>query len=179
MTSDGKNFREAASRFVCFVREMPRLSANLARDLHGSFSPVAPRRSLSLVSPSSASSFFLAVCGAAVVRGDGADRENHATRRRDEIDSRRDAGEYSRERRSTKHDWRKRDEGGGKSSRQVIERCAPLSFAVAKSSGSRERSCARNEESRSRIRASIVDEHPRCSRTTKCLVQGNFEKLKQ
>jgi len=155
---------------------MLRLSANHAGDLHGGPSPFRPSR-LTLASPPLLLPLNLSpacACGAGVVRGGGGgggggDRENHASRRRDEIDSRRDAGECSRERRSTRHDWQKRNEGdGGGSSRRVIERCArhyrsPWQKVLDPGTRSREYVPRRAPEVR--------------PRTTKCLVEGNFEKL--
>lgn len=74
---------------------------------------------------------FFPAYGATVVRGGRADRENHTTRGGDEIDSRCDARDENagRERRNARRD-RRAGEKRGRSSCQIIERCAPLSFAV-------------------------------------------------
>jgi len=101
--------------------------------------------------------------------GEG-DRENHARRRRDEIDSRCDAGEYSRER-STRHDWRKRNEGVGVAGRRVglLRGARAIIVRRCKKFWIPERGVA--------LSNTCLDEHRRCPRTTKCLVEGNFEKL--
>lgn len=96
----------------------------------------------------------------------GTDRENHTIRRRGEIDSRCDAGDENaagkeEARGGIKGRQRGRRKKKRRSSRRVIERCAPLSFAVAKSSRNE---WHRNEKSRARIRASTSR-----GRTTKCL----------
>lgn len=140
----------------------------------------------SLYHPSSRShlsppSDFFPACGATVVRGGGADRENHTTRGRDEIDSRCDAGDENaaRERRNARQDRRLEARGVGRRVRLLRGARHYRSPFAAKSSGSRDE-CTRTRNTRFRIRASIPDPRRamRRPRTTKCLAERNFREVK-
>lgn len=158
---------------------MSRLSANLARDLHGSStSPDTIPRLAHLSLP--VWIFSHPACGAAVVHDGGTDRENHATRRRGEIDSRCDAGDENtaQERRNARQDSRKlKERGEGCRVRLLRGARHYRSLFVAKSSGSRDE-CAetRNTFSNTCLDLRSFDESRR-PRTKKCLAERNFQKV--
>jgi hypothetical protein len=141
---------ESVSRLVCIIRGA--LSANLAGDLRGSSASLLDRREtpgipsiplrhglIRLSSRLFSRSLRCRRCSQRQRRRELIGK-NHTTRRRDEIDSRCDAGDENaagkEEARGEEGErQRERRKKKGRSSRQVIERCAPLSFTVAKVPG--------------------------------------------
>lgn len=158
-----------------------RLSANLARDLHGSSTSPGTIPRLAHLSPP-VWIFSHPACGAAVVHDDGTDRENHATRRRGEIDSRCDAGDenIAQERRNARQDSRKLKERGEDCRVRLLREARHYrSLFVAKSSGSRDE-CAktRNTFSNTCLDLRSFDE-PRHPRTRNVSSKEIFKKLKR
>lgn len=125
--------------------------------------------------------FSLPTCGGTVVRSGGADRENHTTRGRGEIDSRCDAGDENaaRERRTRSRMGGWRNEGKAVVSgywevRAIIVRCS-LQKVPDPGTSAPERGIRVFE-----YVPPILDpwRAPRRPRTTKCLGERNFREVK-
>lgn len=151
-----------------------------SREIYAAVQRLPVSSLVSLISRHLSGFFSHSACGAAVVHDGGTDRENHATRRRGEIDSRCDAGDENtaQERRNARQDSRKlKERGEGCRVRLLRGARHYRSLFVAKSSGSRDE-CAetRNTFSNTCLDLRSFDE-PRRPRTKKCLAERNLQKV--
>lgn len=151
------------------------LSANLARDLHGTVQRLSSVPSLVWLS-SLVSDFFLSsaqpLFAVAKLIEKITQLEEEAKLTPDAMAETR----MQRERRNARQDRRLEERGEGRRVRLLRGARHYRSSFVAKSSGSRDE-CAGTRNTRFRIRASILN-HRREPRTTKCLVERNFREVK-